>query len=915
LKPTFPMRTLLLLVATSGLAAATPHPVLFFGTEDIPKLRSKAKSEPFASMVTVLKMRASGELPQSEESGSPDRLMNDYRLRDDATLYLVTGEQKYSDRARELAMRMIADTEYWNNPRSKGLTRAAGLLSVTLAYDFCGTSWPEETRKTVLAAMTTAAENLLASMGEGANTKTGNNWQAVRYGAAGLAFLAAGSPDSQKRAWACYELLIKHLRANLGRGSWNPEGTGYTIYPWQFSGPFAIAAARAGIGDVRKDVPEVGKTLWTTLVATVPIKNRNGRGLHPDLSDDHPVYEGQGTAGIAFWLTEPAWLPATRWMYDRLVGGFGDGTWDSARGGALYSLLFYPTDIEAAPPGEPHGNAYVDKTLGVVVFRKSYKDEQDIVTLVNATSRRASGGHSGPDVNTLRLIGLGAPFIVGGGRTGDTAGQSNLFAGPPPKNDNGQLGKLVEVTLDSDGSGTAFVQGSCLGVLDHRRSVAVDYSEASGSPALICNGETSENGRLWRLNTPEFNSIRTEGRAIIIESPVGSTLVITVLEPENPVFRTGVVPRGGGDEQPGFPFHGKKYLNNKYVEFDCDRNVFVVMTLQRGEAPQVESVRSLHGITAKVGGHLSVMEWDTGRVLIGAIAAKADLASRKSPLRLAGLTATSQPDSTIEILWPTDQQGQAKSVRIERRSPLTKTAPWETAGVATFSEGRWVDSGCEPDQSHTYRAIAFNDFGDALPSKEVQAVAIARGLVTRVEDFAEGAGNSLGSWDFPCPGKHGLRPIAESGSEQEAKEIRGFLATPNLPIGTKVAAINRNLPVDLSAFTSEISVDFQASAAFGFRPLIQLEDGSWWAGRDVVGTSREGWRTIHLPSGQNQWSPLDLASLSFQETFKALPKEKLHNVQGLGVLATCLINGRSVKVDQLRIRAHPASSTRRSETD
>jgi hypothetical protein len=238
-------------------------------------------------------------------------------------------------------------------------------------------------------------------------------------------------------------------------------------------------------------------------------------------------------------------------------------------------------------------------------------------------------------VNTIRLIGLGAPFLVGGGRTGHTAGQTNLFARPPADKSDDTLGKVLQAEL-----GRVVVEESCMGVDSHRRAVAIDYSGQSGAPGLFVNGETSRNGRFWRLNTPEFNKVASDGNFITITSPTGSSLVVTLLEPAAPVFRTGVMERSTGDTNLGVPYHGVTYLSNKWIETDVQGRVFAVMTLQKGNAPAVKSTRYLHGIEALIRGQPSAMDFDSGQVFIGEKAATLNLANRRNPLRVAELSAS-----------------------------------------------------------------------------------------------------------------------------------------------------------------------------------------------------------------------------------------------------------------------------------
>jgi hypothetical protein len=196
------------------------------------------------------------------------------------------------------------------HPRYKGLTRAAGAMRVGLAFDACADVWNTDTRTLVSQKLFLAGENMMKSMGAGANSGLTNNWQAVRYGGAGITFLASDEPGAAERAKDAYGRLKQHLNANLGDNGWNPEGIGYTQYPWQYTGPFGIAAARAGLGDLRQDVPKAARTFWTTYAGTVAIPKGEGISVRADLSDDHPGWGSDGTAVKASVKVGPQTLDA-----------------------------------------------------------------------------------------------------------------------------------------------------------------------------------------------------------------------------------------------------------------------------------------------------------------------------------------------------------------------------------------------------------------------------------------------------------------------------------------------------------------------------------------------------------------------------------------------------------------------------
>ncbi len=553
------------------------HPRLFVDNTALAKLRNRATAEPFKTIVRNVEAEIGKD--------KTDNVMYNDDAANHAILYLATGDRSHASAAEKLAIIAVNDKPYWNRSGSKGLTRAAGVLRVAIAYDLCYDAWSEETRRLISGKLKTAADGLMKSMGEGANNYLPNNWQAVRYGGAGLAYLSCDEPGSIELAKKAYGQLVRHLNANLGDNGWNPEGIGYTQYPWQFTGPFAIAAFRAGLGDLRKEVPKAENTLWTTYAGTVAIPRPDGMGLHADLSDDHPTWRGDGTAGLAFWYSPTAQQPAIKWMYDYLVGPNGDKSFDVSNHGGLYSLLLYPDQLKPINPAQVASASlnYTDASHGIAIFRNRYQDENDIVALVNAHSRQPRGCHGGPDTNTFRIMGLGSCWAVGSGRTADPGGQTNLFPGEPKLPERGRvmgLGSLKSAKFDPNGGGLAVVTGSCMGVEEQKRIFAADYSGSSGAAAVFVISDTSSNGKLWRWNTPEFNLITPNSDGFTLTGPTGSTLTVTIKKSVNPTFRTGTFERGGGAEHAGFPYHDKKYINNNWIEFDCDGSAMLIATLQ-----------------------------------------------------------------------------------------------------------------------------------------------------------------------------------------------------------------------------------------------------------------------------------------------------------------------------------------------
>ncbi len=898
------------------------HPRLFFSKADLPALRERVKREPYRSMLQAIKKRSDDLAPDFRGNDHP--LSNDVP-RDLALLYAVTGDRKYADAAAAQVEQIMDDKQFWQNPGSKGLTRAFGALTVALAYDCCYDAWPESLRKRVSNELMKIANGMVKSMGQGANTQTANNWQGVRYGASGVAYLAADDREGRKRAAECYQLIQRHLKANMGSNGWNPEGIGYTTYPWTFTGPFGIAAHRAGIGDLRADVPATTKTLWTCFVGTVNIRDTNGCGLRADLSDDHPRYSGRGTAGLAFWYTPEAQLPALRWMYDYLPGERGDRTFDTDDGGGIYSLLFYRDDIQPRNPADVSGLTFTDPSHGIAIFRNRYKDEHDIVALVNAHARQPAGCHGGSDTNTFRILGLGGAFVTGSGRTRDPRGQTNLFPDTPSEEADSGLGQLVESRFDEDGSGMAVTTGSCMGVDGHKRTFIADYSGQCGAPALFVNSDTSENGKVWRLNTPEFNEIDIRGNQFTLRSPNGASMQATVIYPKSVTFRTGRFKRGGGV---GYPYRGTAYMENKWIEFDCPGQACVVMTLQEGEAPTVKVDHGLHGAQASIGGATIAFERESGTCAIGKTARQMRITERKQPLRPRGLEATVTGDATVSLSWLDEPLGE-KILIIERREvPLVLADPpdqhrakqrdrldpdqlpspgqWRAIAEIKRGSASYMDTSASPTTGYEYRLIAANESGRSRPASSGPVVTWDRGYRELIDDFApNGAGRTLGEWRFRASKGYNYRPSDGRGSPRGAKKEEGFLVTGYVPIRHNNTVFTDGLRLDMSGRCATVSFDVMSQATTRFGLLVRLRDGRWLRSDMPFVHSRHDWQTVQIRLRRTRWYVVDPAKVTGGGDPIEIDDAAFKDVRGIGIWSSWVINRKWARIDQLHVRARP----------
>lgn len=569
------------------------HPRLFFGPDDIPALRERAQREPFASMVAAM------ERATVHDAGDNPSYTAGWQLRNHAFLYLLTGDPAHAEAARVLVERLRAQD--WNTTvigtwypsdgperRIRHLNLTQGSLAVALAYDWCYDAWPEDFRRTVSRELAEQARVQLDTWGEGYPTQgRANNWRGIRFAGAGIALLASDEPHLSEAdlaalaaqginpmsrysamhgidpRWlqAAYELVAAYLHSGLtsdtsARGQ-NIEGHGYVLYPWRLIAPFLLSLERLAGMDIRLDRPAVGWNTQLIAMGAVPIPTSAGPlengprlGLRPDLSNDNPDYTTQGTLALSFPFLSPERRAAMRWHYDRFAGELGTGDHEMEWGGAVWAFLYYPDDLDPVNPATAWGLTTLDRPTGTVVLRNRFADENDTVVMLTARGRGvANQTHFGADISSLRIIGEGGFFATGSGRTTQVAGQSTVLRSAATGVSDNRFtapGNLTHIQLREDGSGSLTIAGSATTVSDHIRRVLVDYApDADGPSALLIVSDESSDGDLWRLNTPDFNSVTIHAGGFLVTAPNGSRLLGTVHYPANAVIQTGTYNRQG----------------------------------------------------------------------------------------------------------------------------------------------------------------------------------------------------------------------------------------------------------------------------------------------------------------------------------------------------------------------------------
>jgi hypothetical protein len=241
---------------------------------------------------------------------------------------------------------------------------------------------------------------------------------------------------------------------------------------------------------------------------------------------------------------------------------------------------------------------YYDEDQGLALFRNRFRDENDIVAGFTATAKRVRG-HQGFDNLGFRILGLGSIWAVGAGRTGQIAGQTCLFPERViSKETEGikALGKVLSTQFEVDGSGSMTASGSCLGVTGHVRTFMADYSKKSGAEAVFIVTDRSDNGKLWRMNSPEFNELSINEDGFTLVSPDGAQLKAVIFtDATNPEVSSSRVHYGGDtkEQNSGISYHGKSYAFTNAIDCSTNGKMTVVLTLQpKGKAhPQIRKER------------------------------------------------------------------------------------------------------------------------------------------------------------------------------------------------------------------------------------------------------------------------------------------------------------------------------------
>lgn len=251
-------------------------------------------------------------------------------------------------------------------------------------------------------------------------------------------------------------------------------------------------------------------------------------------------------------------------------------------------------------------------------MRNRWQDGDDIVAVFAGFSHPGGDwGCEGAPLD-LRLQGLGVEWLLRGNSS--VTGMTSTVA------IEGFNNEPQDVTQRSCATAA---DGSAIVTLAHKmglRSFAVDYSGASGAPALfvVADKVTGQRQRdelledprnRWRLVTEAGNQVAVEPGAFTMTGPNGATLRGTVIAPAR---ATPTVADDTHKIEINYRFdHTNGSFTRKVISVAGDDNFLVVFTLQKGVAPPV----TVEGDTVRIG--QQTVRFDGEKIVLGRFAGEA----------------------------------------------------------------------------------------------------------------------------------------------------------------------------------------------------------------------------------------------------------------------------------------------------
>jgi hypothetical protein len=429
------------LFASIGWAGAGEHPRVFLDAERIAEIRQAITVDGSTHQRVWESLRR--DVDRSESWWDPQsknwNYGRAYLAQAAAFCYLVTGEKQY---ARQ-AWQTLKDIHDKPDPdrrlpeRGYGLSRATVGMGFGVAYDWCHDAWTPEQRTYVMERILAALKAWPRYRHVNLGSQRGSNWVGVCRGGELVLLVAAGLEDSDAYAER-YALLKRELKLHIRNGydelGVTQEGIGYAGYGGIFLQRAILAARSVGDDDLAEAAAD--RAWWKqamyagTFSIGEGIREQPGERIFLMSGVGGPTIGDEGWASLMLGTCPSAQLPYYLWWYDRHAGikspGKLEQQFDARREGRIWTLIYYPEDLEAKDPTGIFPAA-VKGASGMCLFRNRWHDANDICGYLMADTRHHGRAWDQPEALQIGLHAFGTLFFGGPNKTRDAANYSVLL--------------------------------------------------------------------------------------------------------------------------------------------------------------------------------------------------------------------------------------------------------------------------------------------------------------------------------------------------------------------------------------------------------------------------------------------------------------------------------------------------------
>ncbi|MBI2906853.1 MAG: heparinase II/III family protein [Chloroflexi bacterium] len=396
---------------------SSTHPRLFFTGSDLPSLRERMGRSPYSEMAQSILRQSDSllrrpllQMAYDPRQGRPPERINllpagaaRARIASLAFSYVLSGEQRYADRATE-EMLNIASWPAWADFNLNGMEAdlSTGDISfgMALGYDWLYETLTGEQRAEVRDAI--ISKGLRAYLRGIADPRKHfwvnayHNWNAVVNGSIGVAALAlVGEEPAAEEALAQARGNIGRFFASVGAdGGWD-EGVGYWQYGMDHAVPYLMALVNVkGTDDGHFSRPGMRQTGYFPIYFTIPSGERTVS--FSDNASKGPV-KSPALYALASRYRDPAFV----WYAD------------SHKVSDPLGYIWRPDDLSAIEPSSLV-QSKLFRDIGWATMRNRWDDPADTV-YVAAKSGRLGANHSHLDLNDFVVYAYGELLVSNAG--------------------------------------------------------------------------------------------------------------------------------------------------------------------------------------------------------------------------------------------------------------------------------------------------------------------------------------------------------------------------------------------------------------------------------------------------------------------------------------------------------------------